>query len=87
MELLKLKEHIKYRSETFGGLIFDPNRSAILELNAEGLDIVKMLKDGISKKKLKKKVSTKQYQSIEKFLDILRRLGLLKEEAQDEKNG
>jgi len=81
MGFMKLKENIKYRSEAFGGLIFDPSRSAILEVNSEGLNIIKILRNGIRKEKLKSRISPEHHQSAEKFLDILGRLGLLKEEA------
>lgn len=87
MEFLKLKENVKYRGEAFGGLIFDPERSAVLEINPEGLSIIELLEDGISKEELKSRISTEHYQSMVKFLDILKRLNLLKEETRNEENG
>uniref|UniRef100_A0A7V3N5W9 PqqD family protein n=1 Tax=candidate division CPR3 bacterium TaxID=2268181 RepID=A0A7V3N5W9_UNCC3 len=81
MAFVKLKEGVKYRSEDFGGLVFDPSRSLILEINRAGLSIFQALKNGVCEESLLAKTPQEFRQSVSRFLNILAQLDLVKREV------
>ena len=86
MDIIKLREGVKFRKEDFGGLIFDPKRAMILEINKSGLCLLEILQKGSEKEKLMNKFDIAIQKDVSKFLEILKKIDLIKEVDVDGKN-
>ena len=85
---IAIEPTVKYRSETFGGLVFIPSRAMVVELNKSAYRIVNFLAQngGATEKQILEQYSENAQETIRKFIQDLIYSSVLKQSELESEN-